>query len=91
MPQVAVPLPIICRTLRTGRIWAANETFGIADIAAVPALHYAHWAFPIPAAYVALHAYRARLMARPSVRRVLDEAKPYREFFPLKDRGPCPD
>jgi glutathione S-transferase len=75
----------------TGRTWAANETFGIADIAAVPALHYAHWAFPIPAGHKNLLAYRARLMARPSVRRVLDEARPYRDFFPLKDRGPCPD
>ena len=75
----------------TGRTWAANEAFGIADISAVPPLHYAHWAFPIPAAYTALHAYRARLMARPSVQRVIGDAKPYRDFFPLKDRGPCPD
>lgn len=74
-----------------GRTWAANETFGLAECAAAPALHYAHWAFPIPAAHAALHAYRARVMARPSVARVIDEARPWRENFPLKDRGPAPD
>ena len=32
---------------------------------------------------VALAASRARLLARPSVARVVDEARPYRPFFPL--------
>lgn len=71
----------------TGRTWAANETFGIADCAAAPALFYAHWAFPIPESHVALRAYRARLLARPSIARVVDEARPWRENFPLKGRG----
>ena len=68
----------------TGRTWAANDTFGIADIAAAPALFYADWGFPIPAAHENLHAYRARLLARPSIARVIDEARPFRDFFPLK-------
>ena len=34
-------------TWMAGRKWAANDTFGIADCAAAPALFYAHWAFPI--------------------------------------------
>ncbi|WP_430425923.1 glutathione S-transferase family protein [Phenylobacterium sp.] len=71
----------------TGRTWAANETFGIADCAAAPALFYAHWAFPIPESHVALRAYRARLLARPSIARVIDEARPWRENFPLQGRG----
>jgi glutathione S-transferase len=71
----------------TGRTWAANETFGLADCAAAPALHYAHWAYPIPEQHAALRAYRARLTARPSIARVIDEARPWRENFPLKDRG----
>lgn len=71
----------------TARTWAANETFGIADCAAAPALFYAHWAFPIPESHVALRAYRARLLARPSIARVVDEARPWRENFPLKGRG----
>ena len=69
------------------REWAANDTFGIADCAAAPALFYAHWAFPIPEAHAALRAYRARLLARPSIARVVDEARPWREYFPLKGRG----
>jgi glutathione S-transferase len=71
----------------SGRTWAANDTFGIADCAAAPALHYANWGHPIPASLVALHGYRRRLLARPSIARVVEEARPFRAFFPLKDRG----
>ena len=74
----------------TGRIWAANDVFGIADCAAAPALFYAHWAFPIPASHEALRNYRARLLARPSIARVVDEARPWRANFPLKGRA-APD
>lgn len=69
------------------RTWAANDAFGIADCAAGPALFYAHWAFPFPEIHTALRAYRARLLARPSIARVIDEARPWREYFPLKGRG----
>ena len=72
------------------RTWAANETFGIADCAAAPALFYANWAFPIPETHAPLRAYRARLMARPSIARVVNEARPWRDYFPLKGRG-APD
>jgi glutathione S-transferase len=71
-----------------GRTWAANDTFGIADCAAAPALVYAHWGHPIPASCTALHAYRARLVARPSIARVIAEARPFRDFFPIGDRHP---
>jgi glutathione S-transferase len=71
-----------------GHEWAANEVFGIADCAAAPALFYAHWGYPIPGSHTALRAYRARLLARPSIARVVDEAKPWREFFPLKGHSP---
>lgn len=70
-----------------GREWAANGTFGIADCAAAPALFYAHWGHPIPQSLAALRDYRARLLARPSVARVVDEARPWREIFPLKGRN----
>lgn len=72
------------------RAWAANDTFGVADCAAAPALFYAHWAFPISGSRAALRAYRARLLARPSIARVVDEARPWRGYFPLKGRG-APD
>lgn len=66
-----------------GREWAAGERFGIADCAAAPALFYADWVHAIPADLSALKDYRARLLARPSVARTVDEARPYRPLFPL--------
>ena len=66
-----------------GRQWAAGNTFTLADCAAAPSLFYADWAHLIPEAYANLRAYRARLLARPSVKRAVDEARPYRALFPL--------
>ena len=65
-----------------GRDWAAGD-FGLADIAAAPSLFYADWAHPIPDALGNLKAYRARLLAHPSIVRTVDEARPYRAYFPL--------
>ncbi len=64
------------------RIWVAGD-FSLADCAAAPSLLYADWTYPIPARFVALLAYRQRLLARPSYARALDEARPYRHMFPL--------
>jgi glutathione S-transferase len=66
-----------------GRTWAVGEGFTLADCAAAPALFYADWAHEIPRARANLRAYRARLLARPSVVRAVDEARPYRSYFPL--------
>jgi glutathione S-transferase len=60
--------------------WAAGEAFTLADCAAAPALFYADWVQPIPEG--PLKAYRARLLAHPAVARAVDEARPYRAFFP---------
>jgi glutathione S-transferase len=65
-----------------GRTWAAGEVFGLADCAAAPALFYADWVQPIDASLASLRAYRARLLARPSFARAVDEARPYRQLFP---------
>jgi len=70
------------RTL-TGRTWAAGETFTLADAAAAPALFYADWTHPIGEDRATLKAYRARLLSRPSFARCVEEARPYRAFFPL--------
>ena len=70
-----------------GRAWAAGASFTLADCGAAPALLYADWAHPIAPHFAALRAYRARLLARPSYARVLEEARPYRHFFPLGDPG----
>lgn len=66
-----------------GREWAAGDTFSLADCAAAPALFYADWSYAIGAAFPHVHAYRRRLLARPTFARAVDEARPYRAFFPL--------
>lgn len=63
--------------------WAAGETFTLADCAAAPALFYADWVDEIGAARPNLKAYRARLLAHPQVSRAVEEARPYRPYFPL--------
>ena len=65
------------------RTWAAGEVFTLADCGAAPGLLYAHWTHAIPKDHVHLWAYRLRLLARPSYARALDEARPYRDYFPL--------
>ena len=66
-----------------GRIWAAGESFSLADCAAAPALFYADWVHPIGPAYGRLRDYRSQLLARPSFARAVEEARPYRHYFPL--------
>jgi Glutathione S-transferase len=66
-----------------GREWAASDEVTMADCAAAPSLFYADWVQPIPEAFATLKAYRARALSRPSVVRVVDEARPYRHLFPL--------
>ena len=63
--------------------WAAGDTFSLADCAACPSLFYADWVHPIPETLANVRAYRARLLARPSFARAVDEGRPYRSFFPL--------
>ena len=65
-----------------GRTWAVGDAFTLADCAAAPSLFYADWTHEIPA-HKNLKAYRARLLARPSVARAVDERRPYRHYFPL--------
>jgi glutathione S-transferase len=67
----------------TGRRWAVGDDFTIADCAAAPSLFYADWSHPIPMLHGSLRAYRARLLQRPSISRAVDEARPYRGYFPL--------
>ncbi len=65
------------------RTWAAGEHFTLADCAAAPFLFYADWTHPIDTAFANVRAYRRRLLARPSFARAVDEARPYRGYFPL--------
>jgi len=67
----------------TGRTWAAGAEFTLADCAAAPSLFYADWTHRISEAFPVLRAYRARLLARPSFARAVEEARPFRAFFPI--------
>ena len=69
--------------------WIAGDDFSMADCAAAPALFYAATLEDIPAATAHLADYFERLMARPSVARMLDEARPYFSFYPFADRIPA--
>ena len=64
------------------RNWACGEDFTLADCAAAPALFYADWVHEVPDEFPHVRAYRRRLLARPSVARSVDEARPFRQFFP---------
>jgi glutathione S-transferase len=66
-----------------GRAWAAGDSFTMADCAAAPSLFYADWVHQIGDTYPNVRAYRTRLLARPSFARAVEEARPYRRYFPL--------
>ncbi len=70
-------------TALAGKTWATGDAYTLADCAASPSLFYADWTHPIAEAYPVLRAYRARLLARPSFARAVDEARYFRQHFPL--------
>lgn len=70
------------------RTWAAGGDFSIADCAAVPALFYAGIVAPFPGSHTRLAAYFERLLDRDSVKRTLDEARPWFHMFPFHDAIP---
>jgi glutathione S-transferase len=64
--------------------WLAGDGFTLAECAAAPALHYADVVHRLDRdEYPALAVYYDRLLARSSVGRVVEEARPYRAVFPL--------
>ena len=67
--------------------WVSANDFSLADCAAAPALLYADWVHPIDRSLKSLLGYRSRMLARPSVSRCVEEARPFRANFPL----PVPD
>jgi glutathione S-transferase len=67
--------------------WLCDNTFSLAECSAAPALFYADWVHPLGSRFPGVVDYRRRVLARPSVARVVDEARPYRRLFP----GGAPD
>lgn len=59
------------------KTWSMGDDFTLADCAAAPFLFYANLVLPISDKHPRLNAYTARLMARPSFRRALKDARPY--------------
>jgi glutathione S-transferase len=67
------------------RTWAMGEAFTMADCAAAPALFYANKVEPFGDKYPAVRRYHDRLLKRPSVARVIEEAQPYFKLFPYNN------
>jgi len=71
-----------------GRTWACGDAFTVADCAALPGLFFAGIVRPFPADAGNLAAYFERLLARPSAKRTLAEARPFFSMFPYRDAMP---
>lgn len=69
--------------------WAAGDAFTMADCTAAPALFYAATLRPFPAGLVRLTAYFERLMARPSVAKAVEQARPFFPYYPMRDALPA--
>ena len=64
------------------KAWAMGDAFTMADCAAAPALFYANLVLPFGETQRNVATYLGRLVERPSVARVLAEAKPYLALMP---------
>jgi glutathione S-transferase len=67
--------------------WLATNTLpphvSLVTCAAAPSLFYADWIEPIGAERPRLAALRAELLALPAVSRCVEDARPFRAYFPL--------
>jgi len=75
----------IIESAMAGKIWALGEELTMADCSALPALYYGNRVHPL-GAHPVTAAYLDRLLARPSVSRVIREATPYFHLFPEEER-----
>lgn len=65
-----------------GRTWVTGEAFTMADCAAAPSLFYAvTYVAPLPE-HRYLATYLERLLARRSVARTIEQAKPFFKYYP---------
>lgn len=71
-----------------GRRWVAGDDFSMADCSALPGLFFAGIVHPFGSQRPQLQAYFERLLARPSVQRVVEGAQPFFQFFPYRDAMP---
>ncbi len=60
----------------------AGDHVTLIECAAAPSLFYADWVHPIADEFPRLKGWRAHLLALPPVARCVDDARPFRSFFP---------
>jgi glutathione S-transferase len=86
-PEIAAGKAGLLRAYAWLERWLAQSALpphvSLVTCAAAPSLFYADWVEPIPADCPRLAALRAELLALPDVARCVDDARPYRKFFPL--------
>ena len=89
-PDPAVGIRVRGRLARAYRWidgWLADypqhDDVTLVECAAAPALFYADWIDQIPEEFARLRQWRAHLLALAPVKRCVDDARPYRHYFPL--------
>lgn len=70
------------------RTWALGDDFTITDCAAFPGLFYATTLEAFTDKHANARAYFERLLQRPSIMRVIEEARPYFQFYPFHEAIP---
>lgn len=85
-PEIAAGKAGLRRVYAWLERWLAGNALpphvSLVTCAAAPALFYADWVEPIPAQCPRLAALRAELLALPEVKRCVEDARPYRPYFP---------
>lgn len=77
----------LSRTYRWLERWLSENRrpphISLVSCAAAPSLFYSDWVERIPAECPRLQALRAELLALPAVSRCVEDARPFRPYFPL--------
>lgn len=77
----------LARTYRWLEGWLEDypeaDQITLIECAAAPSLFYADWVLPIGDEFPRLRGWRAHLLSLPPIQRCVDDARPYRQFFPL--------
>ena len=79
--EIVTAWDLLEQRLSDGRTWGAGGTFTLADCTAAPILTYARRLVPF-GDRPRLKAWHARLMARPSFVRALEDAAPFGDLMP---------
>ncbi|GAA0612987.1 glutathione S-transferase family protein [Brevundimonas kwangchunensis] len=79
--ELATAWDMLEARLSDGRTWAASDSFSLADCGAAPLMTYARRLVPF-GDRPTLRAYHARLMARPSFVKALEDAAPFGNLMP---------